>query len=76
MVPLSALAQVENSESSMSGRGDESCQGAAHLMTGLGVDPTTTFAGQPPLTTICRASLVLGVAGNVPGSGMSEQSRL
>jgi len=56
MVPLSALAQVENSEASMSGRGDDSCQGAAHLMTGFGLDPTTTFAGQPPLMALGHRS--------------------
>jgi len=51
MVPLSALAQMENSEASMTGRGDEDCQGAAQLMTGFGFDSTATFAGQPPFTS-------------------------
>ena len=46
MVPLSALAQVDNSEASVSGRGEESCRGAAHLMSGFGTDPSTTFAGE------------------------------
>ena len=59
MVPLSALAQVDNSEASTSGRGEESCRGAAHLISGFGTDPGTTFAGRPYSHPQCDLQVLL-----------------